>query len=452
MPDKKPPAPLPPLPNWAPDWQKQGQQHVWLPYAQMQNTSPPLAAQSAAGARIKLHNGEELIDGVSSWWTAAHGYNHPHINQAITDQMADFSHLMLGGFASEPAYRLATRLSEKLPGDLNHVFFTESGSVSVEVALKMAIQFFQNQGQGQKNKIISFMGGYHGDTLGTMAICDPEEGMHSMFDGVLPEQFVLPVPTDEEHQAAFKTFLNDHADSCAAIVIEPLVQGAGGFKAHSPAVLQFLRDCADEHDLMLIFDEIMTGFGRLGRYANNEDNGGDTDSLFVCGQTGVVPDIITLSKALTGGTLPLAATIATGRIFEGFMSEEPGKELMHGPTFMGNALSCAAANASLDLFEQEDRLGQVDHIAAQLDTHLSALSDLPHIVDIRVMGALGVIEVDEMRALNDLKARFVEQGVWIRPFGNVIYVMPPMIISDDDLGYLLDVFVRTVTDWTAGKI
>ncbi len=447
MPNKKPPTPLPPLPNWAPDWQQQGQQHVWLPYAQMQTTAPPLAAKSADGARITLHNGEELIDGVSSWWTAAHGYNHPHINQAITDQMGDFSHLMLGGFASEPAYRLATRLSEKLPGDLNHVFFTESGSVSVEVALKMAIQFFQNKGQNSKSKIISFLGGYHGDTLGTMAICDPEEGMHAMFDGVLPDQFVMPIPETDEQQDSFRAFLNDHADDCAAIVIEPLVQGAGGFKTHSRSVLQFLRDCADDHDLMLIFDEIMTGFGRLGR-----QEGGDPDSLFVCGQTGVVPDIITLSKALTGGTLPLAATIATGRIFEGFMSDEPGKELMHGPTFMGNALACAAANASLDLFEQEDRLGQVDHIAAQLRTYLSPLEGLPHIVDIRVMGALGVVEVDEMRSLTELKARFVEQGVWIRPFGNVIYVMPPMIISDDDLGRLLDIFVATVKDWSDEKI
>lgn len=440
-------ADLPDLPNWAPDWQRDGQPHVWLPYAQMQTTPPPLAAKSASGACITLGNGETLIDGVSSWWTAAHGYNHPHINEAIKTQMGDFSHLMLGGFASEPAYRLAARLADKLPGDLNHVFFTESGSVSVEVALKMAIQFFQNEGRTQKRKIISFLGGYHGDTLGTMAICDPEEGMHSMFDGVLPEQFVVPVPRTEDQQSAFRAFLDANADDCAAIVIEPLVQGAGGFKTHSADVLRFLRACADDFDLMLIFDEIMTGFARLGR-----QEGGDRDSLFVCGQTGVVPDIMTLSKALTGGTLPLAATIATGRIFDGFMSDEPGKELMHGPTFMGNALACAAANASLDLFEQEDRLAQVDQIEERLEARMGALRGLDHIVDVRVMGALGIVEVDEMRALNELKVRFVEQGAWVRPFGNVIYLMPPMIISDDELTRLLDIFTDTVRDWTAGQI
>jgi len=442
---------LPPLPNWAPDWQKDGQAHVWLPYAQMQTTPPPLAAKSAAGARIELYNGKSLIDGVSSWWTAAHGYNHPHINQAIQVQMADFSHLMLGGFANAPAYQLATRLAEKLPADLNHVFFTESGSVSVEVALKTAIQYHLNKGKPHKQKIISFLGGYHGDTLGTMAVCDPEEGMHSLFAGVLPEQFIVPVPVTDAEKATFRAFVAEHADQCAAIVIEPLVQGAGGFRQHGVDTLQCLRDCADEFDLILIFDEIMTGFARLGRQKQAMQKG-DPDSLFVCGQTGVVPDIITLSKALTGGTLPLAATISRSHVFEAFLGEDPDMALMHGPTFMGNALACAAANASLDLFEQEDRLGQVDQIESEMSAAMTPLLALPHIEDVRVIGALGVVQVDQMRNLDALKARFVEQGVWVRPFRDVIYIMPPMMIEKDDLASLLDIFVGTVTDWANEKI
>lgn len=442
---------LPPLPNWAPDWQQQGQPHVWLPYAQMQTTPPPLAAKSANGARITLENGKSLIDGVSSWWTAAHGYNHPHINQAIKTQLEDFSHLMLGGFANKPAYQLAARLADKLPGDLNHVFFTESGSVSVEVALKTAIQFHRNQGKPNKQKIISFLGGYHGDTLGTMAVCDPEEGMHSMFAGVLPEQHVVPVPRTDDEKAAFRTFVANHADECAAIIIEPLVQGAGGFCTHGVDTLQCLRDCADEFGLVLIFDEIMTGFGRLGRQSTT-NNKADQDSLFVCGQTGVIPDIITLSKALTGGTLPLAATISRTHIFEAFLSDDEGSALMHGPTFMGNALACAAANASLDLFEKYDRLAQIDHIADQMQSAMAPLADLPHITDVRVIGALGVVEVDEMRNLNELKAAFVEQGAWVRPFRNVIYIMPPFMISAEDLSTLLEIFTKTVTDWANHKI
>ena len=419
-----------------PQWLIEGRPHMWLPYQQMKTAPVMPAAVGAQGARIRLHDGRELIDGVSSWWTACHGYNHPHIRAAVEDQLAKFPHLMLGGFANEPAFRLAKRLADLLPGDLNHVFLVESGSVSVEVAMKMAMQYFLNRGIEGRTKFISFTGGYHGDTFGTMSVCDPEEGMHGLFQGALLPQHVVDLPRDAESTAAFERFVAAHAGDCAAILVEPYAQGAGGFIMHGDETLQTLRRVADDHDLLLIFDEIMTGFGRLG-------------PMFVCEGSGVVPDIITLSKALSGGTLPLAAAIASNKIYDAFYDDDPMKALMHGPTYMANALACAAANASLDLFETEPRLEQVAQIEAHLNQSLPALADLEGVTDIRIRGALGVVEVKALHDVNWLKARFVEEGAWIRPFGNVIYIMPPFVIAPDELSHLTGTMGRVITEWSA---
>src|SRR5882672_2222864 len=336
-----------------PDWYEPGLRHVWLPYVQMKTMREPLAVARTEGCRIVLDDGRELIDGVASWWTACHGYNHPYIRGAVERQLAVMPHVMLGGLAHEQAYGLARRLAALMPGDLERVFFSDSGSVAVEVAMKMAVQYWVNQGVRTRKTLIAFRGGYHGDTTGAMAVCDLEAGMHALFRGFLPEHVIADLPVDDESAAALVRLLEERASDIAAIIVEPLVQGAGGMRFHNAAVLRRLRALADRYELLLIFDEIFTGFGRTG-------------TLFACEQAGVTPDIITLSKALTGGTLPLAATVATRRVFEGFWSDDPKHALMHGPTYMGNALACAAANASLDLFEREPRLAQVRAIEAQL--------------------------------------------------------------------------------------
>lgn len=405
------------------DWLAPGLAHVWLPYAQMKTAAPPLPVVRTDGCRITLADGRELIDGIASWWTACHGYNHPHIRQAVERQLAILPHVMFGGLAHEPALSLARRLAALLPGDLDRVFFSESGSVSVEVAMKMAVQFWVNQGQPKRRKFIAFRNGYHGDTTGAMAVCDPEEGMHALFRGLLPEHVIVDLPRDEESTAAFNQALERHANDLAGIIAEPLVQGAGGMKFHAPAVLQRLRQAADRYELLLIFDEIFTGFGRTG-------------TLFACQAAGVVPDIITLSKALSGGTLPLAATVARRKVFDAFWSDDPKKALMHGPTYMGNALACAAANASLDLFEREPRLAQVKAISEQMTHELAACRGLPGVTDVRVKGAIGVIELARIESCEALTARFVEEGVFIRPFGNVVYLTPAFTISESELRQL----------------
>ncbi|OZA67480.1 MAG: adenosylmethionine--8-amino-7-oxononanoate transaminase, partial [Sphingomonadales bacterium 39-62-4] len=326
--------------NDLPDWYTSGRNHVWLPYTQMQTVRPPLPVVSAQGTRLRLADGRELVDGISSWWACVHGYRHPHIEEAVQRQLQTLPHVMLGGLAHEQAYVLARRLAALLPGDLNHVFFSDSGSVAVEVAMKMAGQFWLNRGQ-RRVKFLCFRGGYHGDTFATMSVCDPDEGMHSLFKGALLEQVVVDLPRDAAGEAALGEVIARHKGELAGIVVEPLVQGAGGMVFHDSFTLQALRRLADEHDLLLIFDEIFVGLGRLG------------DAMFACQIADVQPDILTLSKALTGGTLPLAATIASTRIHDGFLSDDPMHALMHGPTYMGNAMGCAAANASLDLFEQE---------------------------------------------------------------------------------------------------
>jgi len=413
-----------------PDWYTRGLPHVWLPYAQMKTMRPPLPVARTYGTRIVLADGRELIDGIASWWTACHGYNHPVIRAAVERQLATMPHVMLGGLVHEQALRLAARLAQKLPGGLERVFFTESGSVAVEVALKMAAQYWLNQGEWRR-KFVAFRGGYHGDTLGTMAVCDPDEGMHRLFHGLLAEHVITDLPDSEEKEAALFALLSRHAEDIAGIIVEPLVQGAGGMRFHDAAVLRRLRAAADSYGLLLIFDEIFTGFGRTG-------------ALFACEEAGVVPDIVTLSKALTGGTLPLAATAASRKVFDAFWSDDPGKALMHGPTFMGTALGCAAANASLDLFETEPRLARVPGIAAALERGLAPCRDLPGVVDVRVKGAIGVVELDRIDDPDALRDRFVERGVFIRPFGSIVYLTPALTIDTDDLERLTGAIVAVL--------
>jgi adenosylmethionine-8-amino-7-oxononanoate aminotransferase len=413
-----------------PDWLRRGAPHVWRPYTQMKTAPAPLPVARTEGARLILADGRELVDGVASWWTACHGYGHPHIRAAVEAQLAAAPHVMFGGLAHEPAYRLAERLATLLPGDLGHVFFAEGGSVAVEIAMKMALQFWINRGVRGRTRFVSFLGGYHGDTLATMTVCDPEEGMHALFAGVLPAQHVAPLPRDAAGEAALDAFLGEHAGEIAAILVEPRVQGAGGMIFHDDAVLRRLRRLADAHDILLVFDEIFVGFGRTG-------------DLFACAGAGVVPDIVTLSKALTGGTLPLSAAIAGRRVFEAFWSDDPGAALMHGPTYMGNPLACAAANASLDLFETGAWRADVARIEAGLRDGLAACRAGAGVVDVRVKGAIGVVEFERPVAVGELSRRFAELGVWIRPMGRVIYLTPPFVTSDAELGKLTGA-VRTV--------
>jgi adenosylmethionine-8-amino-7-oxononanoate aminotransferase len=333
-------------------------------------------------------------------------------------------HIMFGGLTHAPAERLAARLAALLPGDLNHVFLADSGSVAVEIAMKMAAQYWLNQGIRTRTRFLAFTGGYHGDTFATMAVCDPEEGMHALFGPLLPHHAILPLPRDAASDAALDAYLAEHAAHLAGILLEPLVQGAGGMIFHPPHVLRRVRALADKYHLPLILDEIFTGFGRTG-------------TMFACEAAGIVPDIITLSKALTGGTMALSAAIARTHIFEAFLADNPAQALMHGPTYMANPLACAAANASLDLFENEPRLAQIAALSARLARGLEPCRALPGIVDVRVMGAIGVVELAPPVDLPALKAAFVAEGVWIRPFRNIIYLTPALTIDSAELDTII---------------
>jgi adenosylmethionine-8-amino-7-oxononanoate aminotransferase len=415
-------------------WVADAARNLWLPYTQMKTAPAPLPVVATHGTRIMLADGRTLIDGVASWWTAAHGYNHPHIRDGIAAQLERMPHVMLGGLVHEPAARLATRLAAKLPGDLDHVFFSESGSVAVEIAMKIAVQFWRNHGRDGRTRFLSFLGGYHGDTFATMSVCDPDEGMHRLFKGAMVEQPVVPLPTDDASFAAFSDFLTRHAKRIAAVLIEPLVQGAGGMRMHSPEILGRIAGAARAADTLVICDEIFTGFGRTG-------------TMFACEQAGIVPDILTLSKALTGGTLPLAATVAQAHVFEAFLSDDPAAALMHGPTYCGNALGCAAANASLDLFETEPRLAQVAAIERQLAEELAPARALPGVADVRVKGAVGAIALDHDPDVHWLRAAFVERGVFLRPFGRTIYTTPAFIIPPAELSQLSEVMLAVTKSW-----
>ncbi len=410
-----------------PQWESEGFNHIWLPYTQMQTAPLPLPVISANGVRLTLADGRELIDGIASWWCVCHGYQHPYLIKQISNQLDALSHVMFAGLAHEPAYTLARRLVSITPKGLNRVFFSDSGSTAVEVALKMAVQFWSNQKELDKRKFICFRNGYHGDTMGGMSLADPETGMHQMLNHYTPEQYVFDIPHNSRDLAALAESLKKIRKTVAGLVIEPLVQAAGGMKFHSPEILAEIHRLCKQYDILFIADEIATGFGRTG-------------SMFACDEAGITPDIICLGKALTGGMMGLAATLSTEEVFEGFLSDRLETALMHGPTFMANPIGCAAANASLDLFEGEPRIAQVQGIETQLREELKPCHKLENVADVRVKGAIGVVQLSNTDGeyILALRQQFVEEGVWLRPFSDVVYIMPAFTISTAELTQLTD--------------
>lgn len=386
--------------------------------------------ESASGVRLRLaepaHGQHELVDGMSSWWSAVHGYNHPVLNEAARDQLDRMSHVMFGGLTHEPAVRLAARLVEITPDPLQHVFLADSGSVSVEVAVKMCLQYWRSAGRPAKQRLLTWRGGYHGDTWQPMSVCDPEGGMHELWSGALPRQVFADEPPagfDAEPDAAYATHLHEliahHADELAAVIVEPVVQGAGGMRFHSPAYLRVLREACDANDVLLVFDEIATGFGRTGK-------------LFAAEHAGVSPDVMCVGKALTGGYLTMAATLCTTAVAEGISRGEV-PVLAHGPTFMGNPLASAVACASIELLLGQDWEQEVKRIGAGLQDGLAPAGELPGVRDVRVLGAIGVVQLDHEVDMESATRAAVREGVWLRPFRDLVYTMPPYVTGDDDV-------------------
>ncbi|WP_030901547.1 adenosylmethionine--8-amino-7-oxononanoate transaminase [Streptomyces sp. NRRL F-5126] len=400
--------------------------HVWHPYGPMPGRAEPLVVASASGVRLGLaepaHGHDELIDGMASWWSAIHGYNHPVLNEAAREQLGRMSHVMFGGLTHEPAVRLAQRLVEITPEPLRHVFLADSGSVSVEVALKMCLQYWRSLGRPAKRKLLTWRGGYHGDTWHPMSVCDPEGGMHELWSGALPRQVFADVPPadfDETYADALRALVARHAHEAAAVIVEPVVQGAGGMRFHSPAYLRVLREACDENDVLLVFDEIATGFGRTG-------------TLFAAEQASVAPDVMCVGKALTGGYVTMAATLCTERVADGISRGEV-PVLAHGPTFMANPLASAIACASLDVLLGQDWAREVRRIESGLRGGLAEAAALPGVREVRVLGAIGVVQLDhevDMAAATDAAVR---EGVWLRPFRDLVYTMPPYVTGDDDV-------------------
>ncbi|WP_196140585.1 adenosylmethionine--8-amino-7-oxononanoate transaminase [Aliikangiella sp. G2MR2-5] len=400
--------------------------HIWHPYTSLTHPVPVFEVESAEGAELHLSDGGSLIDGMASWWSTIHGYNHPQLNGALKVQCDKMAHVMFGGLTHEPAITLCQKLVELTDDSLECVFLADSGSVSVEVALKMALQYWFSQGKQEKTQFLTIKNGYHGDTLGAMSVCDPENGMHSMFAGVLPQHLFVEAPTiadDDDWQDSeiepFKHCLQQNHQTIAAVILEPLVQGAGGMRVYCPEYLRQVRQICDQYGILLILDEIATGFGRTG-------------TLFAYEQAQIAPDILCLGKALTGGYMSLAATICTRKVADKIGSYAGGN-LMHGPTFMGNPLACAVANKSIELLLQSDWQSKVLQIEKQLIEELTPLTELESVFEVRIKGAIGVVELKDPVDMHEVQPRLVELGVWLRPFGKLLYTMPPYIISEKQL-------------------
>ena len=411
--------------------------HVWHPYSAIDAGQPIFPVASANGVRLKLIGGRELIDGMSSWWSAIHGYNHPEINRALQAQIEQMSHVMFGGLTHAPAVELAARLVELTPAPLQTVFFSDSGSVAVEVAMKMAIQYWHAQGESSKQRFLTIRNGYHGDTFGAMSVCDPVTGMHSLFSGGLTQQYFVDAPTcrfgeacADDAVAPLKRQLEQHRKGIAAIILEPIVQGAGGMRFYAADYLRLVRELCDEYQVLLICDEIATGFGRTGQ-------------MFACEHAGVSPDIMCVGKALTGGYLTLAATLTTRDVSAAISNGEPGV-FMHGPTFMANPLACSAALASLKLLTESDWPLNISRISAGLERGLAPCRELAAVSEVRVLGAIGVVELKQSVDMNTIQPQFVAHGVWVRPFGKLVYLMPPYIISEQDLDELTAAVVTVI--------
>ncbi|MEU2023868.1 adenosylmethionine--8-amino-7-oxononanoate transaminase [Streptomyces sp. NPDC016469] len=404
--------------------------HVWHPYGPMPGRQEPLVVESASGVRLRLaepvHGHDELVDGMSSWWSAVHGYNHPVLNEAARGQLDRMSHVMFGGLTHEPAVRLAARLVEITPEPLRHVFLADSGSVSVEVAVKMCLQYWRSAGRPAKKRLLTWRGGYHGDTWQPMSVCDPEGGMHELWSGALPRQVFAGEPPagydsgpDPAYAAHLRELIGRHADELAAVIVEPVVQGAGGMRFHSPGYLRVLREACDAYGVLLVFDEIATGFGRTGR-------------LFAAEHAGVSPDVMCVGKALTGGYLTMAATLCTSEVADGISRGEV-PVLAHGPTFMGNPLAASVACASIDLLLGQDWQQEVKRIETGLHEGLAEARTLPGVRDVRVLGAIGVVQLDHEVDMAAATSAAVGEGVWLRPFRDLVYTMPPYVTGDDDV-------------------
>lgn len=410
--------------------------HIWHPYASALGDAPLFPVVSAEGVRLRLADGRELVDGMASWWSAIHGYNHPALNAAARRQLDAMAHVMFGGLTHPPAVELARRLVDLTPEPLQRVFLADSGSVSVEVALKMALQYQRARGRDGRTRMVTVRGGYHGDTFGAMAVCDPEGGMHSLWSGALPEHLFAPIPPAgfarplaDADTAELADLLAKHGDEVAAVVLEPIVQGAGGMRFHSPEYLARVRELCDEHDVLLIADEIATGFGRTG-------------AMFACDHAGISPDIMCVGKAMTGGYLTMAATLCTDEVAEA-ISRAHGA-FMHGPTYMANPLAAAVAVASIDLLTSGPWRDRIAALEAGLRTGLEPARALPQVADVRVLGGIGVIELQTPVDMARVQPAFVERGVWVRPFGKLVYVMPPYVMTADDLALVTAAMVDVV--------
>lgn len=417
-------------------WLAYDVEHIWHPYTNIQSPSPVFPVVAADGVMIELADGRRLVDGMASWWSAIHGYNHPRLNAAIEHQLKSMSHVMFGGLTHEPAVRLAEKLIQLTADPLQYVFFADSGSVAVEVAIKMALQYWVAQGRAGKHRLLTVRNGYHGDTFGAMAVCDPVNGMHGLFSGMLPEHYFAEAPCcDDQGQALniadLQQLMEQHHDQIAAVIIEPMVQGAGGMRIYCPDYLRQLRALCDDYGVLLILDEIATGFGRTGR-------------LFAYEHAEIVPDILCLGKALTGGYMTLAATLTSAKVAQGISGGEPGN-LMHGPTFMANPLACSVANASIDLLLASSWQQSVATIEQQLKQELFRCAELPQVADVRVLGAIGVVELKQPVDMQDIQPRFVEAGVWVRPFGKLVYVMPPYIIQPQQLQQVTSAIYQVIS-------